>query len=85
MIIKRIFFTLLLLVAVLYAPWWLALLVAMYGTFYFPRYYEVIVFGALVDLFYGIPGSILVGYGALGFFVGVVIFVLFERVKRELR
>jgi len=85
MIIKRIIFTLLLLGAALYAPWWLTLLVAMYGTFCFPRYYEVIILGVVADLFYGIPGGMFVGYGAAGLFAGVVIFVLFERVKRELR
>lgn len=85
MTIKRIFFTVFLLGAVLYAPWWMTLLVAMCGTFYFPRYYEVIVLGLAADLFYGVPGGMFVGYGAAGLFVGVVIFTLFERIKRELR
>lgn len=85
MIIKRILFTLFLLGAVLYAPWWLMLIVAICGTFYFPRYYEVIIIGVIADIFYGTPGGIFVGYGAQGLFAGVIIFVLLERVKRELR
>lgn len=82
---KRIFFTVLLLGTVLYAPWWLTLIVAICGTFYCSRYYEVIVLGVFADLFYGTPGGVFIGYGAEGFLVGIALFVLIERIKRELR
>ena len=83
--IKRILFTLFLFGAVLYASWWLALLVAICGAFYFPQYYEVIILGVFADIFYGTPGGIFVGYGAEGLIVGVTLFVVLERIKRELR
>ncbi len=85
MILWRISFTVLLLSAVLYAPWWFALLLALCGAFYFSRYYEVIILGVFADILYGTFGGMLVGYGMQGFLLGVVIFMVMERVKRELR
>lgn len=82
---RRILFTVLALGVVLYMPWWLMLLMALGGTFYFPRYYEVIILGALADLLYGISGGVFAGFGAQGLLAGVAIFVIMERVKRELR
>ena len=82
---KRILFNLVLMGAIFYAPWWLAFMAALANTFYFSRYYEVIVFGVLFDLLYGISGGMFVGYGAEGIIAGFIIFVLIERVKRELR
>lgn len=82
---KRIIFNFVLLGTVFYAPWWLALLEAIAGAFYFPRYYEIIAVGVLADLLYGWLGGIFVGYGAKGLLAGVVLFILIERVKRELR
>lgn len=81
----RMSFTVLLLSAVLYAPWWLAILLALWGAFYFSRYYEVILLGVLADLLYGTSGGMLIGYGMEGFLLGVTIFVVMERIKRELR
>ena len=83
--IKRILFTLFLLGAVLYASWWLVLLVAIFGAFYFPQYYEVIILGVFADIFYGTPGGMFVGYGAQGLIAGVALFIVLERIKRELR
>lgn len=82
---KRILFNLVLLGAVFYAPWWLVLLGALFGTFYFSRYYEVILFGLVFDLLYGVPGGVLVGYGAEGLLVGSIFFMFMERIKHELR
>ncbi|HAT68525.1 MAG: hypothetical protein A2481_02270 [Candidatus Yonathbacteria bacterium RIFOXYC2_FULL_47_9] len=85
MMLWRISFTVLLLSAVLYAPWWLALLLALWGAFYFSRYYEIILLGVLTDLLYGTSGGMLIGYGMEGFLLGAAIFVAMERIKRELR
>jgi hypothetical protein len=82
---KRILFNLVLVGAIFYAPWWLALLGALTGAFYFSRYYEVIVLGVLFDLLYGVLGGVFVGYGAEGLLAGCIIFILIERIKRELR
>lgn len=82
---KRALFDLVLIGAVLYAPWWLTLIFAATGIFYFPSFYEVIVAGLLVDLLYGVVGGVYAGYGIAGFIAGFIIFLVLERVKHELR
>ncbi len=82
---KRIFFTIILLGAVMFTPWWFVLALSLFGVFYFSTYYEIIAIGILVDLLYGIGGGIFSGYGLLGFTSAVVICFSFERIKREIR
>lgn len=83
--IKRFLFTIILLVAVLYAPWWLTLILALGGAFYFSAYYEVIALGVLIDLLYGMRGGLGAGYGVWGVAISLVLFFGLERIKRELR
>jgi len=75
----------LLISATLYAPWWCVLGGATVGAFLFPRYYEVIVIGVLSDILYGISGGMSAGFGAQGLIAGVAVFVVMERIKRDLR
>ncbi|MHB1118233.1 MAG: hypothetical protein ACYCZ7_01700 [Minisyncoccota bacterium] len=82
---KRTLFNIVLLGVIFYAPWWFACIVAAFGIFYITSYYEIIFAGALIDIFYGIPGGVYVGYGMLGLAGGLVSFLVFERIKRELR
>lgn len=85
MIAKRIFFDLVFLSVVFYAPWWLAFIIATLGAFYFSQYYEVVVIGALFDILYGVREGVFIGHSIQGFLVGIAIFVSMERIKRELR
>ena len=64
---KRIFFDLILLVAVFYTPWWVVAVLGLIGAFYCSQYYEVIVAGLLIDILYGASSFPLGGvYGILG-------------------
>ena len=85
MTIWRTLVTVFLVSAVVFAPWWFVLVGAIVGTFLFPRYYEVIALGVLSDILYGISGDVSVGFGAQGLLAGVAVFVVMERIKRELR
>ncbi len=85
MITKRIAVNLILIIALFFAPWWVTLALGAIATFYFASYYELIVFGALFDILYGVTGGTIFGYNALGFAVTVVAFLLIERIKKELR
>ena len=85
MTIWRILFTVLLISITLYAPWWCVLGGTVVGTFLFPRYYDVIMIVVLSDVLYGIAGGMSVGFGAQGLLAGVAVFVVMERIKRNLR
>ena len=47
MVAKRIVATLVLIIAIFFAPWWVALPIGAIATFYFSSYYELMVLGAL--------------------------------------
>jgi hypothetical protein len=49
----RITLGVLLLVAAVLTPWWVTMLIAVILTCYFPKYYEVVVAGLVMDVVYG--------------------------------
>lgn len=54
---KRIIFDLILLGAIFYSPWWIVAILAFIGAFVWPMYYEIIVFGVIVDVLYGVNSA----------------------------
>lgn len=82
---RRTLSTFILAISIFYAPWWATLGLAMVAAFYFKKYYELMVLGALFDVLYGAKGGFTVGYGALGFIAAFSLFLLIERAKKELR
>lgn len=81
----RIFFTLFFVALILYTPWWMALGGVTLGAFYFKNYYEMIVLGVVFDLLYGAQGGFVAGYGIMGVVGAFVLFVIIEKIKKELR
>ncbi len=82
---KRIAANLVIIIALFFAPWWVTLTLGIIATFYFSAYYELIVAGALFDILYGVTSDATFGYNVLGFLVTTVVFILIERIKKELR
>lgn len=69
---RRIILDLLLVVAVFYTPFWVVAFLAFLGVFFCPPYYEIFIFGLLLDILYGASSFTLGGlYGILG---AIVIF-----------
>lgn len=82
---KRTFFTIFLLASIFFMPWWVAIGLAIGVAFYFKKYYEIIALGTFFDILYGTNGGFAIGYGMMGFMVASVLFLIIERVKKELR
>ena len=82
---KRIFFTLALVCAVFYLPWWGLLPLIVVGVLMFRFYIEVFFIGLLFDILYGTQGVSLLGLGITGFLVVVLMFFGGERLKQNLR
>ena len=51
--VKRIIFDLILLIVVITLPWWISVILAFAGLFYFEKFYEVIFVGLFIDSIYG--------------------------------
>ena len=81
----RILLTLFFVALILYSPWWMALTGIALGSFYFKNYYEMIVLGIVFDLLYGTRGGVMAGYGIMGVIGAFVLFVIIEKIKKELR
>lgn len=58
---KRIIFDIVVLALVFYAPWWIVALAAFTGAYIWPSYYEIMIFGILLDILYGTNSLPLVG------------------------
>jgi hypothetical protein len=54
MILKRIIFDLIILfILFILFPWWVSVIFAFAGLFYFERFYEAVIVGLLIDSIYG--------------------------------
>jgi glucan phosphoethanolaminetransferase (alkaline phosphatase superfamily) len=80
---KRIIFDLALLAAVLYTPWWIVIPAALAGAFLFVSFYEIFIFGMLVDLLYGTSGAAL--HGVLGLFTAAIIYICAVQARKFVR
>ena len=64
---NRIIFSLIVLASVFYMPWWIVATLSLIGVYLYNQYYEIILFGGLIDLLYGSSSMPLGGiYGLLG-------------------
>ena len=53
MILKRVIFDLILILVAITLPWWISVILALAGLFYFDKFYEAIFVGLLIDSIYG--------------------------------
>ncbi|MFZ2303510.1 MAG: hypothetical protein WAV98_01815 [Minisyncoccia bacterium] len=80
---KRIIFDIILLSTVFIAPWWFVAILAFVGAFFWSPYYEIFIFGVLLDILYGANAFPLGGvYGILG---AIAIFISASYTKKAVR
>ncbi|HBB44249.1 MAG: hypothetical protein UW27_C0004G0045 [Parcubacteria group bacterium GW2011_GWA1_44_13] len=80
---KRIIFDIILLGAVFYTPWWIVAIISFAGAFFWRPYFEIFIFGILLDLLYGASAFPLGGvYGILG---ALAIFITASYAKKAVR
>lgn len=80
---KRVLFDLLILVSIIYLPWWTMLLFVACGAFVFDFYVEALAFGIIFDLMYGTIDSSMYGIGI--FVVCTALFFIMPCVKDSVR
>jgi len=70
---KRIILNLILLLSVLFMPWWVSVVLALFLVFYLNNFYEIVIFGFVMDALYG-TGQFYFIIGALVMFAAVYLF-----------
>lgn len=85
MLLKRLIVDILLFIAVVTLPWWLSLPCALVLSFYFKRYYEVILSGFVFDLLYGAPLPMFFSFSFLFTLVMAALFFVIEFLKPFLK
>ena len=80
---KRIIFDLVVLAAIFYTPWWVVAILGFMGAFYCKSYYEIFIFGLIVDLLYGAK-AVHLG-GVYGIVSALIIFITASYAKKAVR
>ncbi len=82
---KRITADIILLLSVLFLPWWVTIILALALTFYFEFYYEFIIAAILIDMLYGVPQEWSFNLPLEYSIFSIVVFMLIQWVKTRLR
>ncbi|MDO8564724.1 MAG: hypothetical protein Q7R88_01890 [bacterium] len=82
---QRIIADILMLVSLLLLPAWVTVCAAVVLFFYFQNYYEILLVGLLLDLFYALPVEPLFGFQYVYSIIGVVLFIGLSVIKDRLR
>ncbi len=71
----RIFFDALFLVSIFILPWWVTVAFMIVFMFIFEEYFEIMIFGIMFDVVYGVPG--IFPFSAYIFTISSIVFYLF--------
>ena len=80
---KRVSYDIVAFLSVFYTPWWCVVVIACVGALLFPRYYEILFMGFIIDLLYGVDTSFL--RGTLGLAGSVILLIAFSRLREMIR
>ena len=83
--ILRILTSMLLLLSILFMPFWLSLILALAGMIYFAIFWEAVVLFFLSDLLYGIKEAKFSGAIFVSFILSIIILIAIEAVKKKLK
>lgn len=81
----RILFSILLFISILFWPFWLSVILALGGMFYFNIFWEAIALFLLSDLLYGVKETKFSGVIFISFILAVLVFILIEILKKKLK
>lgn len=73
------------LIAIVFMPLWVSLILAFLGMAYFDYFIEAVVLLLLSDLLYGVAGGKFFGVAFVSFIIAVVLLMATESMKRKLK
>jgi hypothetical protein len=83
--IKRILASVLLLVSILFLPFWVAVVLALFGMIYFHIFLEAVFLFLLSDVLYGVPEAKFFGITFISFIISALFLLALELFKKKLR
>ncbi len=83
--ISRVLSNFLLLLAVLYLPFWIFIILAVVFVFLFRGFYEIVFWALFIDLLYGSRSNFLFGFQFVSTFLAIIILMSAESFKKRLR
>jgi len=83
--VKRICFSGLFLLSMMFLPFWFSLLLVFVGVALFPVFWESVIFLLIMDLIYGVKQDKFWGLLYVSSLFGVCFLVLFELLKKKLK
>lgn len=66
-------------------PFWVSVILALFGIIYFKYYWESTVLLFISDLLYGIKGDRFWGIYFVSFFISLIVLILAEFLKKKIR
>jgi hypothetical protein len=81
----RLFIDILILFGLLVIQWWIVLPIAIFFTFRFKNYYELIIYGFVLDSLYAVPMPYLYNIELIFSIVCTTIYLIVELLKPQLR
>jgi hypothetical protein len=81
----RILASVILLLSVLFMPFWLTVILALSGMVYFSYFWEAAALLLLSDLLYGAPDTGLFGMVFISFIIAIIAILLVEFMKKKLK
>ncbi len=83
--VLRILASIILLLSVLFMPFWISVILALAGMAYFPFFLEAIFLFFLSDLLYGVEEPKLFNMLGVSFIFTLICFIILELLKKKLR
>lgn len=81
----RILAAIILLLSVLFLPFWVSVILALAGMAYFPFFLEAVILFLLSDLLYGASEAKFFNITFVSFILALVCFIILELFKKKLR
>lgn len=79
---NRLIFNLSIVISIMLLPWWVVLLCAVVSIIFINKYYELVIFGIIYDLIYGVSFTgINMYYGVI---FGIILFLISTKLKQRL-
>ena len=79
----RIIFSLILLLSILFLPFWVSVLLAIVGMVFFPYYFEAILILFISDLLYGVPEARYFDLTFVSLILSVILFLAIQFLKKR--
>ena len=82
---QRISASFILLLSVLFMPWWISVILALVGIIYFHYFWEAVALAIVSDLLFGVPETKFYNMVFISFLFTIIALLLIEFIKKKTR